>query len=295
MERNFHYPNLCLLTKETCNKNQGSKKKSTGSFSPPITTGTSVSINRLTSSSQYVVSHHMTELMRPVGWTEITNAPSIISRAKPCSICIRMTTGRLREYNRSALLHCGISDSQGSVHHFDENGYGCGVWQECVSVALLSLEQSPNMNAISGSGSLISFVQEWDKSLGQFHALQKDNGSLYHDTDNNCFHFVVGFLRHVSSNSTDNNERSSSIAQSLACLQNVSIRRVEKYYIRPSMKAMETYLELLQNIENENGGKERDYSESIVFSTASTVELYSTYCNQMNKIKKSLRDLTTAR
>jgi hypothetical protein len=61
------------------------------------------------------------------------------------------------------------------------------------------------------------------------------------------------------------------------------------------MKAMETYLELLQNIENENGGKERDYSESIVFSTASTVELYSTYCNQMNKIKKSLRDLTTAR
>jgi hypothetical protein len=44
------------------------------------------------------------------------------SQSAPLCMCIRMTAGSFVDYNDSCLLHCGISDSAGRVHNFDERG-----------------------------------------------------------------------------------------------------------------------------------------------------------------------------
>jgi hypothetical protein len=291
--------NLCLLTKNTThNTTHTSSVLPASSPTPP----------------QCQVTYQMSELMRPVGWTEQETALSMITPAKPCSICVKMTTGSLIEYNRNALLHCGISDSEGQVHHFDEDGHHSTRWQECVSIPILAL-----LNSTAKESS--SFIQQWNESVQQFHTWHTNQEFQYHTTEHNCFHYVVGCLKHFggcvgnggnvdqgsstsntqstqgtqgtqgtqrktwSSKTTSNNTSGGSGSKStdytsLARLQNVSMRRVEKRYVRPSMLAMETYLKLLQCINKQN----RQESDQNGISAASTVELFATYCNQMNEI-----------
>jgi hypothetical protein len=210
-------------------------------------------LNKDSDTTQYQVAHETTELMRPVGWTKVVSAPPMIKTSQPCSICVRLTSGHFLEYDRTSLLHCGISNADGQVHHFDENGHGCDVWRECVSIAL----HVPN-------------VTDWNRALDAFHSNHQDHeGMLYHEDTNNCFDYVVRCLQELNAN----------FVVPLR-LRNASRHTVEKYYVRPSILAMEKYLQLLSVIQQRDNKEEKSSNTLMV----SIVELFHSYVVQLQRL-----------
>ena len=253
------YPGLCLLTAEDSTANCAAVQ---------------------------VVAHQTTELMRPVGWKASENVFAIIDRALPCSICIRMSTGTFLGYTRNTLLHCGISDAFGRVHHFDENGHGCAVWQECVSVVLLPAPQRKQ-----ASEEMCTLVDTWNQTLQQFHALHAGNGSKYHSTKHNCFHYVLEYLRYFGAAGGGKKEACSSFSgppSIFRVLTSVALEHLEKRYVRPSMEAMETYLELLNCIEKQNQKNQLASATDSATAAAAVLELFHTYSAQVNEITSHL-------
>ena len=215
----YQYPHLCLLNKET----------------------------------KYRVTHQTTELMRPVGWVVHDSAPPMIGPSQSCSICIRMTTGRLLEYTRSSLLHCGVSDSSGHVYHFDEEGHQCNTWRECVSIPLsTTCINHNNWNEI---------LSHHQTTCSQNKKKSSKNVSIYNDETNNCFHYLVECL------------------QALHLTHSETLSKVEKHYIRPSMVAMETYLQLLERIQTMDAEDE------------TAVCLFQKYIQEQNQAMEFIGDL----
>eukprot|EP01047_Picozoa_sp_COSAG01_P103714 COSAG01_NODE_33139_length_569_cov_2.293617_1_plen_146_part_01 len=98
--------------------------------------------------------------------------------SQPHCICIRMSTGSFVDYTSTSILHCGISNSNGLVFHFDETGYHRDHWEECVSVPL------------SGVSSIDSELRAWQASC------EKQGLKFDYDT-NRCLHYAVGLLNRV--------------------------------------------------------------------------------------------------
>jgi len=272
-----HYPSLVLLTK--LKPRQTSSGDSSSAAAAATTTTTAATATATTTASHpgnepldtdalYRVAHRTTELMRPVGWNEVSITPSVIGPAKPCSICIRMTTGSLAQYNRTSLLHVGVSDASGNhVHHFDESGHGCSRWRECVSIPLRQRHCD-----------LSTFVVapfKWDQLLAAFHLSHESSGVQYDDIHHNCFHYAVECLAFLRAS----NE--CLLAQDLC---SASVKRVEKYYVRPSMVAMEMYLELLSIL---NQGDDGEHSTKDLALNASIVVLYQKYHQLMLELENS--------
>jgi len=103
---------------------------------------------------------------------------SPIIPSQSCSICIRMALGSFTMYTRESLLHCGISDSKGFVHHFDDTGHHCSKWIESVCYRVESLP-----------------AEQWDKALSDFHSAER---CAYNAISNNCYDYTVGFLNNIS-------------------------------------------------------------------------------------------------
>jgi hypothetical protein len=58
--------------------------------------------------------------------------------AQPRSILVKCTSGTMKDYNRTKLLHVGISSSKGMVCNFDENGHKSDKtgWEWCLNIQL---------------------------------------------------------------------------------------------------------------------------------------------------------------
>ena len=275
-----HYPSLVLLTKlrprQPSSGDSSSAAAAAAAAAATTTTTTTTTAashpksEPLNTGALYRVAHRTTELMRPVGWNEVSVTPSVIGPAKPCSICVRMTTGSLAQYNRTSLLHVGVSDASGHhVHHFDESGHGCSRWRECVSIPLRQRHSD-----LSTFEKVVAPFK-WDQLLAAFHLSHESSGVQYDDIHHNCFHYAVECLAFLRAS----NE--CLLAQDLC---SASVRRVEKYYVRPSMVAMEIYLELLGILNQGNDGK---HSTKDLTLNASIVVLYQKYHQQMLELENS--------
>lgn len=122
--------------------------------------------------------------------------PALIYASRPHCFVIKMTRGSFRDYTRSCLLHCGISDSRGMVFNFDERGHHRDTsWRESICVPL-NAEVTQALSA-RGDDSRGGNVRSFDRALAEHDAAHIAAGQPYHDNDDNCYHYAVGFLNHV--------------------------------------------------------------------------------------------------
>ena len=121
----------------------------------------------------------------PTPFVDLNRSP------RPLRLVIRPTRGDfLHDYNGSAYLHVGLTDSACRVFEYDADGLHAAsrtkAWTQCLSVDLGLLDRD------------VHFVEFWDDLL---HASRPDVWSpeAYHPSDYNCLTYVlsvVSRLRH---------------------------------------------------------------------------------------------------
>ena len=176
---------------------------------------------------------------------DIICIPPPILPSQPMSICIRMGIGSFSSYTRQSILHCGISDSNGKVYHFDENGYNNeSNWYESLSMQLIAMSPINNNNNNSNSNSKnyndideqIINKEQWDENLKRYHIYHQNNlqKCIYHAKENNCYDYVTDFLNMVQWNNFTNHTK------------NVIV----KTYLEPLVLNMENYLYMWKELVN---------------------------------------------
>lgn len=89
-------------------------------------------------------------------------------------------------YQNSADLHIGLTDSKGDVYEFDRKGVHVGsqnrFWTDCLAI--------PVIEPISQS-----WKDYWDSTLKVLVQMPIWTADSYTQDDNNCYTFVLTFLR----------------------------------------------------------------------------------------------------
>ncbi|KAI8486623.1 protein of unknown function (DUF4796) [Branchiostoma belcheri] len=111
--------------------------------------------------------------------------PFVDGHSRPFSVVVKPTCGTfLSDYHRSDDLHVGVTSSNGVVFNFDETGVhkDTAGWEESITVRLLQEKD-------------FDIRECWDKCLNDYSLYWRPES--YDENANNCFDFVLGFLRHV--------------------------------------------------------------------------------------------------
>jgi len=127
--------------------------------------------------------------------TDITFHESSITACKPRSLVIKPSFCTFANYSSSALLHCGISNSQGSVYNFDSRGVCMDKpWDEVLHIPLIVESHSD---------------EKWDLLLQAHYEREKqlEMKKKYHQLDNNCYDFVVRFLNEIQYEGKNNHTK----------------------------------------------------------------------------------------
>ncbi|GAB1610779.1 hypothetical protein Ahia01_001364400 [Argonauta hians] len=114
------------------------------------------------------------------------NCPFTDAAHNPFSVVVKPTLGTfLKEYQKESNLHIGVTNSQGVVYEYDENGTSIGSpsWAQCVAVSF--------GEALPGT----TLWSEWDSMLDQYSRNSQWTSQRYDEDGHNCFSFVLGFLK----------------------------------------------------------------------------------------------------
>eukprot|EP01137_Pigoraptor_chileana_P004428 Opistho-2@46066 len=117
------------------------------------------------------------------------DSPLVDGHKQPRSLLVKTTYGVFhRDYTSSALLHVGVSNSQGTVYNFDEHGFhrDGDRWEEAIAVSLTEGESNLCDSDFDGALEMYANACTGDRAL-----------STYHGIDNNCYDFVTGFLNFI--------------------------------------------------------------------------------------------------
>ena len=118
----------------------------------------------------------------------LNRIPAGISRSRAACICIKMASGSFAEYSDTSMLHAGLSDSCGRVHHFDETGHHLDDhWSESICIPLVP--------SLQGSDACAAEQLLWDSVLASFHDAHARADRRYDSLSYNCYTYVVEFLR----------------------------------------------------------------------------------------------------
>jgi len=119
--------------------------------------------------------------------------PFTSGKNSPCSIILKPTKGDfLTDYKKADNLHMGVVSSQGIVYEFDTTGLRfdrTSTWERCLAIKNLH-----NMDHDSASWS-----QYWDFTLNVVAGQENWKKIRYDEDRNNCFSFVLAFLRALQS------------------------------------------------------------------------------------------------
>lgn len=90
----------------------------------------------------------------------------------------------LEDYSNAANLHVGVTNSRGAVYDYNEKGVNRSLegWDQCVCVPILQKYDE-------------TCIALWDQKLEQHSAYDTWHPERYSQTDNNCYDFVLSFLR----------------------------------------------------------------------------------------------------
>nr|XP_020032742.1 MKRN2 opposite strand protein [Castor canadensis] len=128
-----------------------------------------------------------------VGLTKLEEAP--VSIASPftnghqekCSFLLRPTHGTfLREYDGSSDLHVGITNTNGVVYNYNQQGVQRDEagWEQSLSVPLVQ----PGM---------FGLLDHWDKYLEDFSATEDWLPHRYEEDHHNCYSYTLTFINCV--------------------------------------------------------------------------------------------------
>eukprot|EP00656_Telonema_subtile_P048711 TRINITY_DN5877_c0_g1_i1.p1 TRINITY_DN5877_c0_g1~~TRINITY_DN5877_c0_g1_i1.p1 ORF type:complete len:248 (-),score=66.36 TRINITY_DN5877_c0_g1_i1:256-999(-) len=106
--------------------------------------------------------------------------PPAITPATPCALLIKPTFGSFRNYSSTCLLHAGVSDSEGRVYNFDQDGHHVQTWEEAICVPVECDDP-----------------EAWDAALIGFDLNHQDTGVPYSERGYNCYNYVVDFLNSI--------------------------------------------------------------------------------------------------
>ncbi|KAK2177740.1 hypothetical protein NP493_582g02029 [Ridgeia piscesae] len=112
-------------------------------------------------------------------------SPFLHSTEAPYCVVLRPTHGTfLEDYSNAANLHVGVTNSRGAVYDYNEKGVNRSLegWDQCVCVPVLQQYDE-------------KCIALWDQKLEQHSAYNTWHPERYSQTDNNCYDFVLGFLR----------------------------------------------------------------------------------------------------
>ncbi|XP_014769966.1 MKRN2 opposite strand protein [Octopus bimaculoides] len=113
-------------------------------------------------------------------------SPFIDAVRLPFAVVVKPTQGTfLQDYQNAANLHIGVTNSQGVVYEYDENGITIGSisWTCCIAVSFSDLLTNR------------LFETEWDGQLARYSQDLTWVPQRYHEEDHNCFSFVTSFLK----------------------------------------------------------------------------------------------------
>jgi len=144
--------------------------------------------------------------------------------SKPHSLVVQLTGGHpFSRYTTSALLHVGVTTSQGGVFHFDEGGLHYDeFWPQCISVPLF-----PTATPVP---------ENWDNELRSFHEIRNTQRSSqgFHTLENNCYNYVIGFLNHISYEQRTNHTKID----------------IVRHHIEPVVQVLESFLNIHREVYN---------------------------------------------
>ncbi|XP_061864473.1 MKRN2 opposite strand protein [Colius striatus] len=114
-------------------------------------------------------------------------APFARGHRQPRAFLLRPARGSfLGEYDGRSDLHVGISNSNGVVYNYDQEGIhrDAAGWDECISVPLVQ----PDMFAL---------LQQWDELLEDFSVGEAWLPHRYDEHEHNCYTYALGFINSV--------------------------------------------------------------------------------------------------
>eukprot|EP01112_Ceratiomyxa_fruticulosa_P009376 TRINITY_DN2442_c0_g1_i2.p1 TRINITY_DN2442_c0_g1~~TRINITY_DN2442_c0_g1_i2.p1 ORF type:complete len:294 (-),score=52.32 TRINITY_DN2442_c0_g1_i2:104-985(-) len=130
-----------------------------------------------------------------------------VSISKPKSIVVKIAGGAsFQHYHPNAILHVGITNSQGNVFHYDERGVHVDdFWNECLSIQIFQTPSTPTEATTtttaqepSTENTLTPSDDVWDKYLLTYCEIKRgDPSNRYHPLQNNCYSYVVGVFNHI--------------------------------------------------------------------------------------------------
>ncbi|KAK7084283.1 protein of unknown function (DUF4796) [Halocaridina rubra] len=133
--------------------------------------------------------------------------PFVRASQSPCSLVIKPSRGDfLHDYKSSHNLHIGVTDSEGQVYEYEQEGLHSDYtssWNQCLAIPVISgssfsQSSSPSSYSSSSSRQLDPVWKEyWDFTL---YTLAKDPvwcEDRYNETAFNCYSFVVDFLKRL--------------------------------------------------------------------------------------------------
>eukprot|EP01136_Pigoraptor_vietnamica_P038911 Opistho-1_new@108869 len=113
-------------------------------------------------------------------------SPLVNGHCHPRCILVKTTYGFFhRDYTSTALLHVGVSNSQGCVYNFDEHGFHRDHtrWDECVAVPLSDCADRLSDGDFDAALETMMVTCAADPHLARYDGM-----------DNNCYDFVARFL-----------------------------------------------------------------------------------------------------
>ena len=99
----------------------------------------------------------------------------------------------LSDYTNKSNLHIAVTDSVGEVVEFDKSGVRrdrSRAWEQCLVVSLA--DHDLGVAEMMGDP---DWSEYWDMCLEQTLTTDQWSETRYHEDDNNCFTFVLTFLR----------------------------------------------------------------------------------------------------
>jgi hypothetical protein len=113
--------------------------------------------------------------------------PFVPAAKAPCSVLIRPTDGDfLHFYQNAADLHIGLTNSSGEIYEFDKHGMNVGtktqMWGQSLVIPIVAQ-------------SSLNWREYWDYTLNVCSRMDKWTAEQYSQEDNNCYSFVMTFLK----------------------------------------------------------------------------------------------------
>ena len=146
-----------------------------------------------------------------LGLQDATRHSAPIAPPCPRSIIVHPTVGDFGNYDPRCLLHCGVSNSDGSrVYNFDQRS--TAIDSALARMWAFSISSPIEHASLSDA--------EWDEALASHHehesARARQRGMAYHSLDNNCYSYVIRFLEWIRFEQRDTHAKDDIVTRFIA-------------------------------------------------------------------------------